>query len=280
MNNFSYSKRKFMNGLMLGFSYFSAILGILILAWILGDVTLKGIQGLNLAFFTHLPTPPGVLGGGLANAIVGTLVLIALGFVFGVPVGVLGGIYLAEYGNNPFGVAIRFIAEVMSSLPSIIAGIFIYVLIVIPMGGFSALSGGIALAILMIPTVTKTSEEMIRLVPRSIREASLALGIPYWKTVVKIVLSTALSGIMTGIMLAVARIGGETAPLLFTAFNNQFWSTSLTQPISSLTVQIFNYAASPYDDWHQQAWTAALVLILMVLILNIFAKLFARNRMR
>lgn len=269
-----------MNGLMLGFSYFSAILGILILAWILGDVTLKGIQGLNLAFFTHLPTPPGVLGGGLANAIVGTLVLIALGFVFGVPVGVLGGIYLAEYGNNPFGVAIRFIAEVMSSLPSIIAGIFIYVLIVIPMGGFSALSGGIALAILMIPTVTKTSEEMIRLVPRSIREASLALGIPYWKTVVKIVLSTALSGIMTGIMLAVARIGGETAPLLFTAFNNQFWSTSLTQPISSLTVQIFNYAASPYDDWHQQAWTAALVLILMVLILNIFAKLFARNRMR
>lgn len=282
MNNSKslYAKRKLVNNLMIGFSYFSAFLGIFLLIWILGDVAIKGVSGINLAFFTQMPTPTGVPGGGMANAIVGTLMLIGLGFLFGAPVGVLAGIYLAEFGDNPVGNFIRFLAEVMSSIPSIVVGIFVYALVVVPMGGFSALSGGIALGILMIPTVTKTTEEMIRLVPRTLREASLALGVPYWKTVLKIVLNTALSGIVTGIMLAVARIGGETAPLLFTAFNNQFWSTDLTQPISSLPVQIFNYAMSPYDDWHQQAWTASLVLIVMVLFLNIGAKLFARSRSR
>lgn len=280
MKGFIYNRRIWVNRMMIGFSYFSAFIGMMVLGWILLDVTLKGVKGLSWEFFTNMPTPTGVPGGGMANAIVGSLILIGLGFIMGAPVGVLAGIYLAEFGDTPLGNAIRLIAEVMSSVPTIIMGIFVYTLVVIPFGGFSALAGGMALALVMIPTVTKATEEMIRMVPNSLREASLALGIPYWKTVLRVVLNTAMSGIVTGIMLAVARIAGETAPLLFTSFNNRFWNTDVTQPMASLTVQIYNYAVSPYDDWRNQAWAAALVLILMVLVLNISAKLYARSRMR
>ncbi|HKV70024.1 MAG TPA: phosphate ABC transporter permease PstA [Gemmatimonadales bacterium] len=248
------------------------------LASVLIYVVLQGASSLNWAFFTQLPKPVGETGGGMGNAISGSLTLILLASCIGLPVGILGGVYLSELGNGPLGWWIRFTADVLNGVPSIVVGVFVYTLLVVPMRRFSAIAGGAALGIMMAPLVMRTTEELVRLVPMSIREAALALGVPWWLTTVRVVLRTASVGIVTGVMLAVARIGGETAPLLFTAFNNQYWQTRLDQPIASLTVQLYNYAIAPYDDWHRQAWAAALVLMSMTLMLNIAARLVGRSR--
>jgi phosphate transport system permease protein len=264
---------------VMGWVCFAAILvAIAPLASLLGYVVVQGAPALNWAFFTHLPAPVGEPGGGMANAILGTLTLIGLASGVGVPVGILGGLFLAEAGDGRLGWWIRFTADVLNGLPSIVIGVFVYALVVVPMHRFSALAGGLALGVMMIPLVVRTTEEMVRLVPSSLREASLALGIRWWITSLRIVLRTATAGVITGIMLAVARIGGETAPLLFTAFNNQFWQAGLDQPISSLTVQLFTYSIAPYDDWHRQAWAAALVLMAITLLLNIAARAAGRQR--
>jgi phosphate transport system permease protein len=241
-------------------------------------VTARGIGGINLDFFTELPKPVGESGGGMANAIVGTLKLVFLACALGIPPGVLAGVYLAEFGHGRFGKMVRFSADVMSGVPSITVGIFVYALVVLTTKQFSALAGGIALAILMLPTVTRTTEELLKLVPESLREAALGLGLPKWRATLRVMLRTAAPGIATGVMLAVARVAGETAPLLFTAFNNRFWSSGLTEPTASLPVNIYTYAVSPYEEWHRQAWAAALVLLLLVLVLNISARLLVRSR--
>jgi len=263
-----------MGGVCLG----AILVAVAPLASVLGYVVVQGVSALNWAFFTHLPAPVGEPGGGMANAIAGTLTLIALASCVGVPVGILGGMFLAEAGDGRLGWWIRFTADVLNGLPSIVVGVFVYALVVVPMKRFSALAGGLALGVMMIPLVMRTTEEMVRLVPSSLREASLALGIPWWVTSLRIVLRTATAGVITGLMLAVARIGGETAPLLFTAFNNQYWQSGLDQPIASLTVQLFNYSIAPYDDWHRQAWGAALVLMTITLLLNVGARVAARQR--
>ena len=256
----------------------AVLLAVAPLASVMGYVVLQGAGALNWSFFTHLPAPVGEPGGGMANAILGTLTLIALASCIGVPIGILGGLYLSEAGNGRLGWWIRFTADVLNGLPSIVIGVFVYGLVVVPMHRFSALAGGVALGVMMIPLVVRTTEEIVRLVPLALREASLALGIRWWVTTLRIVLRTATAGVITGIMLAVARIGGETAPLLFTAFNNQFWQAGLDQPISSLTVQLFTYSIAPYDDWHRQAWAAALVLMTITLLLNVAARIAGRQR--
>jgi phosphate transport system permease protein len=247
---------------------------------VLGYVLVQGGSALNLAFFTETPKPVGEVGGGMANAIVGTLVLVGLACLLGLPVGIGAGVYLAEYGRGSrLATLVRFTTDVLTGIPSITIGLFAYTLIVLPMRSFSALAGGVALAIIMLPTVTRATEEMLRLVPDSLREGGLALGIPRWKTVLQIALPTAMSGILTGALLAVARAAGETAPLLFTAFGNRFWNSDLTQPIAALPLQIFAYAIAPYDDWHRQAWAGALVLVGLVLVLSATARFIgARSR--
>ena len=250
------------------------------LASVLAYVVLQGASAVDWGFFTRLPAPVGDPDGGMANAIVGTLVLISLAACVGLPVGILGGLFLAEMGDGPLGWWVRFTADVLNGVPSIVIGVFVYTLVVVPAKHFSALAGGLALGLMMVPLVMRTTEELVRLVPGSLREASLALGIPWWTTTLRVVLRAATAGVITGVMLAVARIAGETAPLLFTAFNNQFWPTGLNQPISSLTVQLYNYAIAPYDTWHRQAWAAALVLLSITLLLNIFARLISRPRYR
>ena len=227
----------------------------------------KGASSLNLAFFTQVPKPVGEVGGGMANAVVGSAVLLAIASVIGVPVGIGGGIYLAEFGRGTkLANAIRFTADVLNGVPSIVMGLAAYSLIVLPQGHFSAFSGGVALGIMMIPTVCRTSEEMLLMVPNAIREAALGLGLPNWRAVLSITVKTASPGIITGCMLAFARVAGETAPLIFTALGNSFWSTSLNQPIAALPLQIYVYALSPYDDWHRLAWAGALVLIALIVI--------------
>ena len=250
------------------------------LASVLWLVLSKGTAGLSFAFFTHLPTPVGEPGGGVGNALVGTLYMVGLACLFGLPIGIGAGVFLAEKGDGWLGRAVRFTADVLSGVPSIVIGIVAYGLVVMPMKRFSALAGAFALALLMIPTLARGSEELVRLVPLALREASLALGVPEWKTSLRIVLRTALGGIVTAVLLAVARAAGETAPLLFTALNNQYWNFKPDQPTASLTVQIFNYAISPYEDWHQKAWTAALVLLLLVGLLNLLARFLSRNRLQ
>ncbi|WP_198409565.1 phosphate ABC transporter permease PstA [Limnochorda pilosa] len=237
----------------------------------------SGIRGLSLDFFTHLPKPVGVPGGGMANAIVGSTILVALASVVGVPVGVMGGIFLAR-SHGRLADAVRFVAQVLNGVPSIVVGLAVYGLLVLPMKTYSAWAGGIALGMLMIPLVTLNTEEMVRLVPRDLNEAALALGIPAWLATLRVVVRTALPGILTGIMLAVARVAGETAPLLFTALNNAFWHQGLSNPIASLPVTIYTYAVSPYEEWHQQAWTGALVLVGMVLGTNILSRILGRSR--
>jgi phosphate transport system permease protein len=254
------------------------LLALVPLASVLGYVAAQGLGGLSFHFFTELPKPVGEAGGGFGNAILGTLVLVGLAGAIGIPIGVLAGVYLAEFGDNRFGKAVRFSADIMAGVPSITVGIFVYTLVVLSMRRFSALAGGIALGILMLPTVTRTTEELLELVPDALREAGLALGIPKWRVVLSIVLRTGAPGIANGVMLAVARAAGETAPLLFTAFNTRFWSMSLDKPIGSLPVQIYTYALSPYEDWHRQAWAAALVLIGLVLVLNIGARVLTASR--
>jgi len=227
---------------------------------------IRGAGSLNLAFFTQIPKPVGETGGGMANAIVGSLVVLFVGSLIGVPLGVGSGIYLSEYSRGQFGKVVRFTADVLNGMPSIVVGMAVYALLVLRQKHFSALAGGVALGIMMIPTITRSTEEMLRLVPHSIREAALGLGIPQWRSTVSITLRTAMSGVVTGIMLAFARVSGETAPLLFTAFGNQFWSLRLDQPIAALPLQIFVYAISPFDEWHRLAWGGALVLIALIVL--------------
>jgi phosphate transport system permease protein len=251
------------------------------LASVLYYVLARGIGGLSWAFFTALPGPVGESGGGMANALVGSLELVALAGAFGIPLGIMAGVYLAEFaGDGRLGKAVRFSADVLSGVPSITIGIFVYGLLVVSMQRFSALAGAIALALLMLPTVTRTTEELLRMVPQPLREAAFGLGVPRWRTTLKVVLRTAAPGIATGVMLAVARVAGETAPLLFTAFNNRYWASYLDEPIASLPVQIYTYAVSPYEEWHAQAWAASLVLVTVVLVMNVAARALVKNRVR
>lgn len=275
---FNFIRRRTTNVVMLSISFLAAIITIAPLVLIFYYTISKGIANLNINFFTKLPTPVGESGGGMVNAIVGTLILIAIGGGIGIPVGIFSGVYLSEFGKNKFGAIVRFFADVLSGIPSIVVGVVAYTLVVIPMRHFSALAGGIALAILMIPTITRTTEEMIKLVPQSFREAGLALGIPKWKITLMIVLKTAWKGIATGILLGLSRAAGETAPLLFTSLGNRFWSTSIFQPIASLTVYIYQYASSPFKDWNDQAWTAALVLIILISLLSLVFRFITRSK--
>lgn len=270
--------RHLISGGMIGLTYLAAVLATLPLLLILWHLLKKGAASLSLAFFTNMPKPVGEAGGGMANAIVGTLTLIGIACVIGLPVGIGAGIYLAEKRITPIAHSVRFLSDVLNGLPSIVMGIFAWEFLVRPAGHFSALAGGAALGAMMIPLVTRTTEEMLRVVPVSLREAALALGYPRWRTSISIVLRTALAGIATGALVAVARIAGETAPLLFTAFGNQFWSTSLREPIAALPLQIFTYAISPYDEWHAQAWAGALVLISIVLVISLAARFVTRSR--
>jgi len=274
------TRRKIVDKLVSSLALLSVAIAIIPLAGVIIFVTSKGLSAINLEFFISLPKPPDEIGGGIGNAIQGTLILIGLASMVGIPIGVLSGIYLAEYGDNRFGSLVRFMADVLSGVPSIIMGLFVYVAVVLTTHSFSALSGGIALGIMMIPVIARTTEESVRLVPNSIREASMALGVRRWKTILFVVLSTAKSGIITGIMLSIARIAGETAPLLFTAFGSDVWATGLNQPISALPLVIYKYAISPYSNWQAQAWGAAFILLIMVLVLNIGVRFMARGRYR
>jgi phosphate transport system permease protein len=248
------------------------------LALIFVHIVKLGITSVNLDFFTKLPAPPGEAGGGMANGLVGSLVMIALASVIGLPVGVFGAIYLVEFGGSKVSTAVRFAADVLSGTPSIITGLVAYSLLVVPMKGFSALAGAVALALIMIPIVLRTTEEQLKMVPGSLREASLALGVPFWRTSIKVTLRSAMSGVLTGILLAFARVAGETAPLLFTALGNQFWSRKVTEPMAAIPLQIFNFAISPYDEWHRLAWAGALVLVTVMFTLSLAARYFSRSR--
>ncbi|BDG04007.1 phosphate ABC transporter permease PstA [Anaeromyxobacter oryzae] len=269
--------RRTVNVVMIALAGASVLVALVPLASLLWLVVSRGAAGLSWTFFTHLPTPVGEPGGGVGNALLGTLFLVGLASLIGLPLGIGAGVFLAEHGDRPFGRLVRFTAEVLGGVPSIVIGIVAYGLIVVPMRRFSGLAGAIALALLMVPTLARATEELVRLVPGALREASLALGVPEWKTSLRIVLRTALGGIVTAVLLAVARAAGETAPLLFTALNNQYWNFAPDQPTASLTVQIFNYAISPYEDWHQKAWTAALVLLILVGGLNLAARFLMRT---
>ncbi len=270
--------RKFKSGLMFSLCLLSVVIALVPLFLILFYTLSQGISSINWDFFTKMPKPAGEAGGGMANALVGSAILIGLGSLVGLPFGILSGIYLSENRTSKFASSVRFLTEVLNGIPSIVVGVFAYVVIVIPMQRFSAIAGGFALGILMLPVVTRTTEEMLNLVPHSYREAALGLGINRWKTTIFIILPTALKGIFTGVLLSIARAAGETAPLLFTALGNRFWSTQLDQPIASLTVFIFDYAKAPFDDWNRQAWAAALVLILIILLINIIFRIATRKR--
>jgi phosphate transport system permease protein len=270
--------RQFKNVLMQIITFTCAVLVVTPLVLVFFHLIKLGFSSINWAFFTQLPKAAGETGGGMGNAIVGTFVLLGQAAVLGVPVGVLGGIFLSEYGSTKVNMWIRFAADILNGVPSITWGLVVYTLVVVPMHGFSALAGGIVLGLMMIPLVMRTTEEVLHLVPGGYREASLALGISKWKTVLQIVVRTALKGIVTGILLALARVAGETAPLLFTALGNDTWVQNLRQPIAALPLQIFNYALSPYDDEHRQAWAGALVLLLLVLFINIGVRFLTRER--
>ena len=271
-------RRRLRSSVMIGLMYVAAAVAILPLLLIVIHLIRLGGSSVNVAFFTHMQRSPGESGGGMANAIVGTLILIGIASAVGLPVGIGAGLYLAEKRTTLLATTVRFLADVLNGLPSIVMGIFAWELLVKPVRHFSALAGGIALGAMMIPMVTRTTEEMVRLVPISLREAALALGYSRWRTSLSIVLRTALGGIVTGALVAMARIAGETAPLLFTALGNQFWSTSLRAPIAALPLQIFNYAISAYDEWHAQAWAGALVLVGIVFVISLAARVATRQR--
>jgi phosphate transport system permease protein len=277
-NTKRYYWRKSKNIVMTVLCLLSVLVAVIPLFLIFSYTLSQGIGALNLDFFIQMPKPVGESGGGMANALVGTAILIGLGSLFGLPISIFTGIYLAEYGENPFAKTVRFLTDVLSGIPSIVVGVVAYIMVVMPMKQFSAFAGGVALGILMIPTATRTTEEMIRLVPQSFREGALALGIPRWKVTLRIVLPTALKGITTGILLAIARAAGETAPLLFTALGNRFWSTDIGHPMASLTVFVYDYAKAPFEDWNRQAWAAAFVLIFFIFIVNLIFRFVTRGR--
>ena len=270
--------RKIKNALASTGTFISAVLVIAPLGLVFFHLLVNGASSVNWDFFTNLPKPVGEAGGGMANAIVGSLELLAFAGVIGIPVGVLGGVYLAEYGSARINSILRFLADVLNGIPSITWGVVVYGLVVLRFKSFSAYAGGLALGLIMIPLILRTTEEVVLLVPNGYREAALALGVSRWKTIVHIVMKTASKGIITGILLALARVGGETAPLLFTAFGNHFWNHSLSQPIAALPLQIFTYAISPYDDWHRQAWAGALVLVTGVFCVNVLVRILTRGR--
>jgi phosphate transport system permease protein len=272
------ARRTAMNYLITGLSILATVLVIAPLVAILFYLIYRGASSLNLAFFTHIPAPVGEQGGGMANSIVGSGIILGLASLMGIPIGIAAGVYLAEFGRgSTLGNAVRFTADVLNGVPSIVMGISIYSLIVIQQKHFSAFAGGVALAIMMIPTITRTTEEMLATVPHAIREAALGLGVPKWRTVISVSLRTASPGIITGCMLAFARVAGETAPLLFTAFGNQFWSLRLTEPIAALPLQIYVYAVSPYDEWHRLAWAGSLVLIVLIMVSVTLVRIFANR---
>ncbi|MEX2178467.1 MAG: phosphate ABC transporter permease PstA [Gemmatimonadaceae bacterium] len=271
-------RRRVVNGLMTGVVAIAALLTTLPLVFILFHLIRAGASSFSIDFFTQMPKPVGEPGAGMANAIVGTLILIAVACGIGLPIGIGAGLYLADYGRTRLANTVRFLADVLNGLPSIVLGVFAWQFLVRPLGHFSALAGGVALAAMMIPMVTRTTEEMVRLVPTALREAALALGYSRARTALAVVLRTATAGIVTGVLVAVARIAGETAPLLFTAFGNHFWSTRLDQPIAALPLQIFYYATSPYDEWHRLAWAGSLVLIAVVFIISVAARYATRSR--
>ena len=272
------ARRRGTSLVMIALTCVAAALAIVPLIAILAYLLKQGAGALSLDFFRNMPKPVGEPGGGMANAIVGTLMLIGIASSVGLPIGIGAGLYLAERGGTKLADLVRFLADVLNGLPSIVMGIFAWEFLVRPVGHFSALAGGAAIGAMMIPLVTRTTEEMVRTVPQSLREAALALGYPRWRTSLQIVLRTALGGIVTGVLVAVARVAGETAPLLFTAFGNQFWSTNVSQPIAALPLQVFVYAISPYDEWHAQAWAGALVLIGLVLVISVLARFAVRSR--
>lgn len=275
-----YRRRQWVNHFAFMITAACAVITLGILFFVLGYVTYHGFSSLSWNFFTKLPAPVGETGGGMANAIVGTMKLISVAAVIGLPIGILGGIYLAEYGNNTLGFFVRYAADIINGVPSIVMGIFAYSVVVLPMRHFSSLAGSVALSIMLIPIAVRSTEEFLKLVPNAIRESALALGLPRWKVITHVVIPTAFHGLLTGVLLNVSRISGETAPLLFTAFGNRYWSDGLLNPISSLPVMIFTYAVSPYEDWHKQAWAAALVLLMLVLATNIGARFLMRRQVR
>ena len=269
--------RRVKNAVMTTLTTLCTVVAVGLLTVILFYIARQGIGSLTWTFLIDDPKPVGE-GGGIRNAIVGSLVLLGLSSGIGIPIGVATGIYLSEFGNGRFGSVVRFLVDTLTGIPSIVTGVFVYAIIVLPMKHFSAFAGGIALALIMIPIVARTTEEMVRLVPQSLREGALALGAPQWRVTLGIVVPAAASGIATGAMLAVARVSGETAPLLFTAFGSRFYSAQLDEPIASLTVQIYNYAISPYDEWHAQAWAATLVLMTMILSINLIVRFLTRQK--
>lgn len=270
--------RKHINNLMFTLTGIFTLISVTSLLIILGYIAYHGFSSINWNFFTQLPKPLGETGGGIANSIVGSLKVVALAALMGLPVGIFGAVYLAEFGGGKLGFYIRYSADVLNGVPSIVMGIFAYAIVVIPMKHFSALSGSVALAIIMVPLVLRTTEEFIRLIPGSLREGALALGVSQWKVILRVVLPTASRGIMTGAILAISRIAGETAPLIFTAFGNRFWDDGILHPIATLPHTIFTYAIAPYEDWHRQAWAAALILMTVVLTGNMCARLLMRPR--
>lgn len=278
MTYLAWRKLKNVGMVLLMASAAAAVLVPLVLIFV--HILRMGGSAVNLDFFTRIPAPPGEAGGGMANGMAGSALLIGLASLLGIPIGIFGAVYLSEYGGSRISAIIRFSADILAGVPSIITGMVAYSLLVVPMKGFSALAGALALALIMVPIVLRTTEEQLKLVPTSLREASLALGVPLWRTTLKVTLRSALAGVLTGILLAIARIAGETAPLLFTALGNQFWSGKLTQPIAAMPLQIFNFAISPYDDWHRLAWAGALVLVTVMFGLSLAARFFGRSKSR
>ncbi len=270
-------RRRVVSAVMVGLSVVAVCAALVPVAMILFFVIGKGLGSLNLAFFTHMPAPVGETGGGMANAILGSLTMVGLGALFAVPIGIVAGIFLSEFHGTRFASLVRFAADTLNGVPSIVIGVFVYAVLVLPVKHFSALAGGAALGVMMLPIITRTTEELLRLVPTALREGAYALGATRSKAMFTVVLPAALPGILTGVILALARTAGETAPLLFTSLNNQFWSTSLTKPMASLTVQVYTYAISPYDDQHRQAWAGALVLVTIVFLCSLLARVATRR---
>ena len=265
--------RKLVNAVMFTLTGMCAIAAVAVLFWILGYLVWNGGKALNLDFFVQLPKPPGEAGGGMANALVGSAKILMIAALLGVPVGLLGGVYLAEFGGTAFPFLVRYTADLLNGIPSIVIGIFTYSVIVLPMHRFSALAGGAALSVILIPLTMRSTEEFLRAVPQTLREGALALGASKWQAVMTVVMPAAFRGVITGILLGIARIAGETAPLLFTSFNNRYWSNGLSEPTASMPVMIFTYAISPYPDWRRQAWAGGLVLLALMLLMNICVRL-------